>query len=35
MVTHDDAVSRRCQRIVRLKDGVLEFDRRQKPERAE
>ena len=29
MVTHDDAISRRCRRIVRLKDGVVEFDRRQ------
>ncbi|MDX2017703.1 MAG: ABC transporter ATP-binding protein [Planctomycetota bacterium] len=35
MVTHDDSVSRRCQRIVRLKDGLLEFDRRQTPERSE
>ncbi|MFA6044568.1 MAG: ABC transporter ATP-binding protein [Phycisphaerales bacterium] len=28
MVTHDDAVADRCQRVVRLKDGVVEFDRR-------
>ncbi len=27
MVTHDDAVAARCRRIVRLKDGVVEFDR--------
>jgi len=33
MVTHDDAVARRCRRVVRLKDGVVEFDRRQEPER--
>lgn len=29
MVTHDDNVAGRCQRIVRLKDGVVEFDRRK------
>jgi len=28
MVTHDDQVADRCERIVRLKDGVVEFDRR-------
>ena len=28
MVTHDDSVADRCQRVVRLKDGVVEFDRR-------
>lgn len=27
MVTHDDSVADRCKRIVRLKDGGLEFDR--------
>jgi putative ABC transport system ATP-binding protein len=27
MVTHDDRISQRCQRIVRLKDGVVEYDR--------
>lgn len=33
MVTHDPAVSRRCKRVVRLGDGVVEFDRVQQPER--
>ncbi len=28
MVTHDDAIAARCRRVVRLKDGVVEFDRR-------
>lgn len=27
MVTHDDEVSNRCERIVRLRDGEIEFDR--------
>ncbi|MEM9064286.1 MAG: ABC transporter ATP-binding protein [Planctomycetota bacterium] len=27
MVTHDDDVSQRCERIVRLRDGLLESDR--------
>ncbi len=27
MVTHDDGVAARCQRVIRLKDGVVEFDR--------
>ncbi len=27
MVTHDDDVSNRCERIVRLRDGEIEFDR--------
>jgi putative ABC transport system ATP-binding protein len=27
MVTHDDRIATRCQRIVRLKDGHIEFDR--------
>lgn len=35
MVTHDPAVSRRCKRVVRLGDGVVEFDRVQRPERPE
>ncbi|MCC6951226.1 MAG: ABC transporter ATP-binding protein [Phycisphaerales bacterium] len=35
MVTHDPAVSRRCKRVVRLGDGVVEFDRVQQPERPE
>ncbi|MCE7974292.1 MAG: ABC transporter ATP-binding protein [Leptolyngbya sp. PLA1] len=35
MVTHDPAVSRRCKRVVRLGDGVVEFDRVQTPERPE
>ncbi|MDX2131321.1 MAG: ABC transporter ATP-binding protein [Planctomycetota bacterium] len=29
MVTHDDSVATRCKRVVRLKDGVVEYDRRQ------
>ena len=28
MVTHDDDVADRCQRIVRLRDGAIESDRR-------
>lgn len=35
MVTHDPGVSARCRRIVRLKDGLIEFDRRQEPRRPE
>jgi putative ABC transport system ATP-binding protein len=27
MVTHDDGIAERCQRIVRLHDGDIEFDR--------
>ena len=27
IVTHDDSVAARCQRVIRLKDGVVEFDR--------
>jgi putative ABC transport system ATP-binding protein len=26
IVTHDDAVARRCQRVVRLRDGLIESD---------
>jgi ABC-type lipoprotein export system ATPase subunit len=26
MITHDDAVSVRCERIVRLRDGLIERD---------
>jgi putative ABC transport system ATP-binding protein len=33
MVTHDPLVAKRCKRVVRLADGVVEFDRRQEPER--
>jgi putative ABC transport system ATP-binding protein len=33
MVTHDNAVAARCERVVRLKDGVIEFDRTQVPVR--
>jgi ABC-type sulfate/molybdate transport systems ATPase subunit len=33
MVTHDPKVSERCQRIVRLADGVVETDVRQTPTR--
>ncbi|MDX2117848.1 MAG: ABC transporter ATP-binding protein [Planctomycetota bacterium] len=32
MVTHDPTVSRRCQRVVRLADGLIESDVRQQPE---
>ncbi len=28
MVTHDENVSARCERVIRLRDGVVEFDRR-------
>ncbi len=28
MVTHDDSIAGRCRRVIRLKDGVIEFDRR-------
>jgi putative ABC transport system ATP-binding protein len=28
IVTHDDKIAERCERIVRLKDGLLEYDRR-------
>jgi len=27
MVTHDDRIATRCERVVRLKDGVVEVDR--------
>ena len=27
MVTHDDRIAQRCERVVRLKDGVVEHDR--------
>ena len=27
MVTHDDRIAQRCERVVRLKDGVVEYDR--------
>lgn len=30
MVTHDNGIADRCQRVVRLKDGVVEFDRRSR-----
>jgi putative ABC transport system ATP-binding protein len=32
MVTHDPSVARRCQRVVRLADGLIESDIRQQPE---
>ncbi|MEM1329068.1 MAG: ABC transporter ATP-binding protein [Planctomycetota bacterium] len=35
MVTHDDDISARCERIVRLRDGLLESDRRLRDRRAE
>lgn len=28
MVTHDDSIAGRCRRVIRLKDGVIELDRR-------
>ena len=27
MVTHDDRIAQRCERVVRLKDGAVEIDR--------
>ena len=27
MVSHDDAIAERCQRVIRLRDGLIEFDR--------
>jgi ABC-type lipoprotein export system ATPase subunit len=29
MVTHDPVVAERCLRVVRLKDGLIEYDRQQ------
>ena len=34
MVTHDDSISARCERIVRLKDGLIEWDRRLRDRKA-
>ncbi|MGQ0628175.1 MAG: ABC transporter ATP-binding protein [Phycisphaerales bacterium] len=31
MVTHDPNVAARCQRVVRLRDGLVEYDRLQTP----
>ncbi|MCC6677369.1 MAG: ABC transporter ATP-binding protein [Phycisphaerales bacterium] len=31
MVTHDPVVAKRCQRVVRLADGLIESDLRQEP----
>ena len=28
VVTHDNTVAARCRRVVRLKDGLVEFDRK-------
>jgi len=27
MVTHDDRIAGRCERVVRLRDGSMEYDR--------
>ncbi|MBK7404031.1 MAG: ABC transporter ATP-binding protein [Phycisphaerales bacterium] len=35
MVTHDDSISARCERIVRLKDGLIEWDRKLRDRKAE
>jgi predicted ABC-type transport system involved in lysophospholipase L1 biosynthesis ATPase subunit len=35
MVTHDDAISNRCERIVRLHDGRIESDARLRDRDAE
>ena len=35
IVTHDDATAARCHRVVRLKDGLVEFDRVQAPKAPE
>jgi putative ABC transport system ATP-binding protein len=34
LVTHEDEVASRTNRIIRLMDGMIEFDRRQEPRRA-
>ncbi len=34
MVTHDDAISARCERIVRLRDGMIESDQRLRDRKA-
>ncbi|MFM9995698.1 MAG: ABC transporter ATP-binding protein [Phycisphaerales bacterium] len=34
VVTHDPVVAARCHRVVRLRDGLVEFDRAQEPTRA-
>lgn len=31
MVTHDDRIASRCQRVVRMKDGCIEYDRINAP----
>jgi putative ABC transport system ATP-binding protein len=33
IVTHEPDIAAHCQRVVRLKDGQVEYDRRQEPQR--
>ncbi len=31
MVTHDDSIADRCERIIRLRDGLVESDTQLRP----
>ena len=31
MVTHDDRIATRCERVIRLKDGLVDTDRMNTP----